>query len=184
MQQKKIIASSDHDFWQLIDSNTTVYNLHKKVYVTADNVFEQHRITPRNFAVAKALCGDNSDNIPGIKGMGFKTAVKLFPMLGSDTDVLLEDVFNYAQSMKGKQKAYDRVLEGKEDVKRNWKLVYLSDTTLSSEQAKKVEAQMERFEPKVNKIGLMRDLIKNGINDFDIDGFVYSFNCIEGLKHV
>ena len=177
--REKVIVSSDHDMWQLIDDKTIVYNLHKKVYLTADNVYELHKISSRNFAVAKALAGDNSDNIPGVKGVGLKSAAKYFPMLGTDSDVLLEDVFNYAASHRGHLKVYDNVLEAKDDVIRNYRLVYLSNTTLSSEQARRVNAFVERDVPKTNKLGLMRDLIKNGINDFDIDGFFYAFNCID-----
>src|SRR5581483_7848319 len=71
--EDKIIVSSDKDLYQLLDDQTKVYSLHKKTFVTKETVMEEFRVQAKHFALAKALCGDNGDNVPGIKGVGFKT---------------------------------------------------------------------------------------------------------------
>ena len=93
---EKVIVSSDKDLFQLLDDRTKLYSLHKKTFVTKENVMEEFRVQAKHFAIAKALCGDPGDNVPGIKGVGFKTVSKLFPMLGTDDNVLLQDVLDYA----------------------------------------------------------------------------------------
>jgi hypothetical protein len=181
--EQKIIVSSDKDMYQLLNDRTKVYNLHKKTYVTNEDVANEFRVQSRNFAVAKALCGDPSDNIPGIKGMGFKTAAKRLPFLSLDGDVLLDDVFSYCHSHVDESPVYKRILDGESDVRRNWKLVYLNGGMLSAHQVASVDHVINTFRPCTNKSKLMQLLIKEGINDFDLDGFLYSFNGIDGLEH-
>lgn len=182
--RKKIIVSSDKDMYQLLDPVTSIYNLHRKTYVTLDNVFDEYRITSRNFSIAKALCGDPSDNIPGIKGLGWKKVVKLYPFLGTDRDVLLQDVIDYANSHADESAIHRRVTEQKDIVERNFRLVHLNGNMMSAEQVSKVTNQLSTYKPRANKMGLVRCLVKEGVGDFDVDGFFYAFNAIEGIEYV
>lgn len=180
----KVIASSDKDMLQLLDDKTKVYSFHKKTYVGAADVLETFRVSADNFAVAKALCGDPGDNVPGIKGLGFKKVAKLFPFLGTDNDVSLDDVFKFCHSHSDKSVIYRRVLECEQDVKRNWKLVYLDGGMLSATQASKVDHVINTFEPKSNRMGFTKHLVKEGIGDFDVDMFFYTFRCITNADMV
>lgn len=178
----KVIASSDKDMYQLLDENTKIYNLHKKTYVTIENVLELFRVTPANFALAKALCGDPSDNIPGIKGLGFKTVSKLFPFLSLNESVLLDDVISYSHTHLDESSIYKRIIEQEADIRRNWKLVYLDGCMLSHHQSSKIDHLINVFVPKSDKMGLIRKLLEEGINDFDVDRFFYSFIGIDNLQ--
>lgn len=177
---EKIVASSDKDFYQLLDEKTRVYSFHKKAYVTTSDVVETFRVTAKNFAIAKALCGDPSDNIPGVQGVGFRTVAKRFPILGSEEDVLLSDIFNYCKTHLDESTVYKRVLEAEKDVKRNWQLVYLDTSSLSAHQVTKVNSIVSTYEPRANKMGMVKLLIKEGISDFDVDAYLYAFVGIEG----
>lgn len=179
---KKTIASSDKDFYQLLNDKTQVYNLHKKTYVTHETVYEDFKITSKNFAVAKALCGDISDNIPGVKGMGFKTAVKRFPFLGTDNEVLLQDVFDYCNSHVNETPIYKKILENIDDIKRNWKLMYLDGGMLSANQVSKIDNAINTFAPKIDKMRFIKQLVSEGIGDFDVHNFLHSFTCVDGLQ--
>lgn len=179
----KVIASSDKDFYQLLDDNSKIYSLHKKIYVNANDVFEEFRVQSKHFALAKALCGDKSDNVPGVKGCGFKTVAKLFPMLGTMEDLCLNDIFNYCHSHVDESRIYKRIIESIDDVKRNWRLVYLDGTMISSEQIQRIDNQLSTFKPHINRMEFMRKLIKEGVNDFNIDTFFYTFNCVENLEN-
>lgn len=177
-----VIVSSDKDMYQLLGPTTKIYSLYKKRFVTSDDLFDEYRIKSHNFAVAKCLCGDPGDNVPGIKGLGFKTVVKRFPMLGSDETVLVQDVISYAEAHSSESSLYRRVAAAGDEVRRNWQLVHLDGSMLSSNQASKVEHVVNTFVPKINRMDFIRALLKEGINDFDADGLFYSLNCVEGLS--
>jgi len=175
---EKIIVSSDKDMYQLLNEKTKIYSLHRKTVLSSENVFEEYRIKTHNFAIAKALCGDPGDNIPGIKGIGFKTAMSKFPMLGSDSSVILQEVIDFCNTHSRESVIYRRVLENVEDLKRNWRLVYLDGSMLSANQVSKVQHVLDTFEPKVDRMGLIKLLLKEGITDFDTEDFFYAFNCV------
>lgn len=179
----KIVASSDKDMYQLLDDTTQIYSFHKRKIFTGADVMQEFRIRPHNFALAKAICGDPSDNIPGVKGIGFKTAADKFPFLGGDEEILLQDFINYAAAHSQESVIYKRVFECQEDVKRNWKLVHLDGSMLSADQTSRVERILSTFQSSVNKIGLIKCLVKEGIGDFDTDSFFYDFHCIDSLKY-
>jgi 5'-3' exonuclease len=177
----KVIVSSDKDMYQLLDDKTDIYSLYKKRFVTQTDLFEEFRIKSQNFAIAKCLCGDPSDNIPGVKGVGFKTVAKKFPMLGGDDTVILQDILDYAASHRHENTVYKRISESHDDIRRNWQLVHLDGSMLSHEQTKRVDNTLNTFRPVVDKMSFVKTLIKEGIVDFDLNGFFYDLSCIEGL---
>jgi len=176
--EDKIIVSSDKDMYQLLNEKTRVFSPHKKNFVTKEDVFTEFNIHPRNFAIAKALCGDSSDNVPGIKGLGFKTVHKRFHTLGLDEDVLLQDVINYATTHADESPIFKRVVDEQEDLKRNYRLVYLDGGMLSPMQATKIDTVVSTYKPKGDKMALVKLLVQEGINDFDVSTFFFAFNSI------
>jgi 5'-3' exonuclease len=178
----KVIVSSDKDMYQLLNSNTSIYSLHQKKVLTQEDIFDEFRVKSHNFALAKALCGDPGDNIPGIKGLGFKTVSKKLPFLGTDSEVLVADVIAFCQAHTNESVVYKKIIENKADLERNWQLVYLDGSMLSASQISKVQHAIDTFVPRINKIGLIKSLIKEGISDFDTEEFFYSFNCVEGIQ--
>lgn len=180
-ERNKIIASSDKDMYQLLDERTQIYSFHKRRLFTSLDVLQEFRIHPNNFALAKAVCGDVSDNIPGVKGIGFKTAIDKFPFLGGAESVLAQDFINFAAAHSSESVIYKRVVECQDEIKRNWKLVYLDGSMLSADQISRVERSLSTFAPSINKMGLIKCLVKEGIGDFDTENFFYDFHCVEGL---
>jgi len=179
----KIIVSSDKDMLQLLDEKTKIYSTHKKKIVSSEDVLKEYRIHVNNFAIAKALCGDSSDNIPGVKGLGYKTVSSKFPFLGKEDTVILQDVLNYAASHASESAIYKRVHNESNTVQRNWNLVHLDGSMLSGDQTSRLQNALDTFVPRANRIELIKTLLKEGINDFDVDRFFYDFSCIEGLKN-
>jgi len=85
---KSIIVSGDSDLLQLVDEQTEVYILKKGVKETVlydENLVKKkyQGLSPEQLVDFKALVGDPSDNVPGVKGIGKKTAVKLLNKYGS-----------------------------------------------------------------------------------------------------
>ncbi|MEK7139417.1 MAG: DNA polymerase I, partial [Patescibacteria group bacterium] len=89
---KKIIVTGDMDALQLIDDHTAVYTLKKGIGETviydAAAVEEKYGLTPKQIIDYKALRGDASDNIPGVRGIGEKTATELLQTFGTLDAVL------------------------------------------------------------------------------------------------
>lgn len=179
----KVIVSSDKDLYQLLDKHTSIYSLHKKKVLSELDVFEEFRIKTKNFALAKAICGDPGDNIPGIKGLGFKTIAKKLPFLGLDEEILPQDLISFCHQHAPESITYRKILEEKAMIDRNWQLVHLDGGMLSHNQISKVQNAIDTFAPKVNRIGLIKALVKEGIPDFDVEEFFYAFNCVDKVGH-
>jgi 5'-3' exonuclease len=97
-KENKIVYSSDGDLTQLVSKNTQIYNpSHGKLYKQKDTIIYDHEeILIENVKMVKMLCGDSSDNIAGIKGMGVKRFLSLFPELKTEqlTIDLIKDKCN------------------------------------------------------------------------------------------
>ena len=95
------IYTSDRDFLQLVDEKTTVHIIRKGlsdvVAMTPEVVMETYGFAPLQIIDYKGLRGDASDNLPGIRGIGEKTAVKLIQEYGS-----FDEIIAHADEIKGK----------------------------------------------------------------------------------
>ena len=96
-----LIVSSDRDLLQLINDKVTVKLLKTKDYImmTKDAFVSEYNLEPIKIIDLKGLQGDKSDNIPGVKGIGEKTALKLLQDYGS-----LENIYVNIDNIKGKVK--------------------------------------------------------------------------------
>ena len=97
------IFTGDRDYLQLVDDNIFVYLTKKGIseIKLMDNnaIYEDFGISPKQLIEVKALQGDSSDNIPGVKGVGEKTALKLIQEYGN-----LENLYENLGKLKGKLK--------------------------------------------------------------------------------
>ena len=108
------ILSGDRDLFQLVDDahNVTVLYLGRSIgkfeVYDEEAVFHKMKIKPKQVVDFKALCGDKSDCIPGVKGIGEKTAVKLLTKHQT-----LEELYDNLASLPGGVKK--KLVEGKKD---------------------------------------------------------------------
>ena len=72
------ILSTDKDFLQLVDNRITVWSPTKKKVYKPDTVLNEYGIPSHNFIFYRAIDGDKSDSIPGLKGWGLKSISKVF----------------------------------------------------------------------------------------------------------
>lgn len=105
-----LIVSSDKDLLQLIGNSTTVKLLKPKdhIFMTREEFIRTYGIEPIKMIDLKSLMGDSSDNIPGVKGIGEKTALKLLTDYGS-----LDGVYENIDKIKGS--THDKLLNDKEN---------------------------------------------------------------------
>ena len=86
-----IIVATDKDFCQcLTKDNVKIYNIVKKEFVTANDVYEKYKVIPKYFTLYQALVGDKVDNISGVKGIGPKIAPVLVNQAQGEYSKLLE----------------------------------------------------------------------------------------------
>jgi len=175
-----VIVSSDKDFYQLLSNRVSQWSPGQKAFITPDSVVEKFGIPPHNFCTARCFSGDPSDNIPGVKGAGFRTLVKRFPEFADPDFVSVDDILNLSERriQDSKVKLYGSIIASAEAAKRNWKLMYLDTSNLAASQIQKVNHLVDTFEPSRNKIGLMRILVREGLSTFDADSFFMSFNAV------
>lgn len=112
------VVSGDRDMLQLVSPNVTVLFTKKGVSeverVTPQVLAENYKLTPAQVIEYKALRGDTSDNIPGVKGIGEKTAMALLEKYG-DIDTVFANVDNEKGALR------EKLVQGKE-------LAYVSKT--------------------------------------------------------
>ncbi len=77
-----VIVSSDKDFMQLVDDKVVMWDPMKNKTIDRDGVLEKFGVAPELVVDVQALCGDSVDNIPGVMGIGIKTAAQLVTEFG------------------------------------------------------------------------------------------------------
>ncbi|MEY9877836.1 DNA polymerase-1 [Streptacidiphilus sp. MAP12-33] len=117
-----LILTGDRDALQLVNDHVTVLYPTKGVSeftrYTPDKVFEKYGVTPAQYPDLAALRGDPSDNLPGIPGVGEKTAAKWINQYGSFAELVA-----HADEVKGK--IGEKLRGGLDDVKLNRELTEL-----------------------------------------------------------
>lgn len=114
--EKVVIVSGDKDLLQLLDDNITMKNPKTRAgkttvdtYTPAE-LYEEYGVTPEEFVDLKALMGDTSDNIPGAKGIGPKTAMPLIAEYHT-----VENLLDHIDDIKSKSTA-KKLTESKENI--------------------------------------------------------------------
>ena len=140
--KKVTIVSSDKDFYQLIDKNIEVYAPVKKKTFTMNNIKEEIGVLPQNYNIVKALLGDNSDNIPGVKGLGIKTILSEWKSFTYDKNASLQDIYDHCETQLDQEKPkkiFAKILHNWNRVMTNFELMNLHDSTLDEKEVKYVE---------------------------------------------
>ena len=178
----KIIVSSDHDFYQLIDPLTIIWSPTLKKFVRTDFVLKKFQIHPNNFCLAKSISGDKSDNIPGVSGVGYKKLAKRFTKFSSEEDYLIDEFFSDVKLLKEskKLKMIDSILDSESLIKRNWKLVHLDVNNLSHTQVNKINEKVENPNKTCNNINAHKILKQNSITQIDLIQSNFVFKRLSG----
>ncbi len=175
---EKVIVSSDKDFLQLCDNETVLFRpIQKKVH-TKLNIVEDFDIHPRNFAMARAIAGDPSDNLKGVPRAGLKSIAKNFTFLREDKDATLQEIFDFCLETESKAKFFANVLSHRDVIIENYKLMQLYAPALSLQCRDKVHYALNNFEYDYNKTEVIRMMNQDGFGVFNWDDLHATMNRI------
>jgi len=118
---KVTIVSSDKDLMQLFKKNVRIYDPMKNKFVTEEDVQNKFGVAPSKVIDVQALAGDSSDNVPGVPGIGVKTAAELINKYGN-----LEKLLTSANEIK-QNKRRETLIENKDKAVISKKLVTLKN---------------------------------------------------------
>lgn len=162
----KIIVSNDQDFIQLCDHSTILYRTAQKDIKTMQNVVNEYKIHPLNFALACSFFGDHS----GIKGVGSKTISKYFPFLIEPKIYSMDDVQKFCEEQIKKEKQttkfFQNVLDNLDKIKLNYSIIQLNQPNISIQTAQKAKFILENFVPDFNLTGFRKMINEDGFTDY------------------
>ena len=92
---KVTIISSDKDLMQLYRNNVRIYDPMKNKYISNEDINNKFGVKPEKIIDVQSLAGDSSDNVPGVPGIGIKTASELISQFGN-----LENLLKKAEQVK------------------------------------------------------------------------------------
>ena len=177
---EKIIISSDKDFFQLLDDTTLLYRPVQKEVLSKISLIEKYGIHPNNFALARAVVGDPSDNLEGVGQVGLKTVSKRFPFLSEEKSATIKELLDYCAAALETKKiiAYENVLENQELVKRNYKIMQLYAPLLAIGSKKDIRNIVDNADISFNKTEIVKLMSEDGFGNFDWFELQTNFNRI------
>ncbi|NQU08663.1 MAG: DNA polymerase I [Candidatus Abyssubacteria bacterium] len=127
-----VIVTSDKDMFQLISDNIKVLNPHKEnLLLDAEGVTTRFGVGPEKMPDLMAMAGDSTDNIPGVPGIGPKTAASLLSEFGT-----LEAVFEHVGEIKSEKR--------RKNLNQNKELAFLSRDLFTVRRDVPIEVDIER----------------------------------------
>jgi len=140
---KKIILSNDKDFMQLCDENTILCRPAMKPWevLNTNRIIEITQVHPINMALARAIVGDKSDNLPGVMGVGFGRVNKFFPFLAEEEEYTVQDLIKIARNLldEKKSKHLEAIVNNEEIIYENYRIMQLYQPFISYQSRKRVE---------------------------------------------
>ena len=166
---QKIIVSNDKDFMQICDEETVLWRPVKDEILNTKRIVEQTGVHPTNMALARAIIGDASDNLPGVKGAGFKTVGKRLGFLSEDNTYTIDQVIEHCEDKASDSnlKFYENVVEHKGTIEHNYKMMQLYAPQMSAQSKTHVKESIENFECDFNKTEVLRLMREDGFGELN-----------------
>ena len=174
----KIIVSSDKDFYQLCDDETIVHRPIQKETLNLPRVVEQFGIHPRNFALARAIAGDKSDNLPGVPGVGLSTIARRFPFLSESRDYTLDDIVEACEQVEKPLKVHEGIIDAVDTIEQNYKMMQLYFPLISIQGKQKVRFTLDNFEFEFNKTEVDKMMTYDGFGTINFTDLYAIFRRI------
>jgi len=175
---QKVIVSSDKDFFQLCGSETVLYRPIQKQVLNSKRIVEEFGIHPTNFALARSIVGDRSDNLMGIKGVGLSTVAKRLPFLIEEKSHTIDDVIDFCQESETELKVYKNIVEQRGTIEHNYKMMQLYAPSISVQGKQKLRYVIDNFEHELNQTAFKTMMIEDGFGVVDFTDLFASMKRI------
>ena len=175
----KTIISSDKDFFQLCREDVSIYRPIQKKVMTKDSIINEFKIHPKNFALARAMAGDASDNLPGIKGAGLKTIAKRFPYLVREDEYEVADIIRDCAMQAKKLKIHENIQTGEVLIKDNYKIMQLYYPNIRPLNRQLITKAVNDFEPYFDRIKFTQMLFDDDAGHLNFDALQYILRNIK-----
>ena len=162
----KVIVSNDKDFFQLCDDRTILVRPTQKVVLNESRIVEEYGIHPLNFAMARAIAGDKSDNLPGVPGVGLPTIAKRLPFLAEGRSVFIEEILEFCENTENKLKVHSNILECEAAILENYQIMQLYAPMMSPQAKRSVRFAIDSAEHEFNKTEVIKMMAEDGFGDF------------------
>lgn len=176
-----IICSSDKDFLQLVNNRVSVWSPTKKKMYNEEAVKQEWGVIPQNLVYMRTICGDSSDKIPGVKGIGPKTIVSSMPYL-NDGEMTYDEFIDGIGSLKERHKK--RLMEHMDILELNYRLMQLKSPEISSSITSNVRGMMDNGGYQLNtmefKKMFMEDKLYTAFSNIDT-WLRNSFNSLDNF---
>ena len=177
-ENQRVIVSNDKDFFQVLDGNTVLHRPTQKETLNRKDIIEKFGIHPNNFALARAMVGDVSDNLPGIKSVGLATVKKRFPFLAEEKSYMIQDIIDHCESVDSKLKIYQNIIDGQELIEQNYKIMQLYSPLISAQGKRKVKYNIDEADYHFNKTEIMKMMMEDGFGAYNWDSLFQNFKRI------
>ena len=165
----KIIVSSDKDFFQLCSKDTCVYRPIQDKLVCESDILNEYKIHPNNFALARAIVGDKSDNLEGVPGAGIKTVAKRFPFLVNTEEYDCETIVKNCHMAAKRLKLHENIIRMDSRIKNNYQIMQLKHPNISIQGKMQLEYALQNFEPAYSKMGFVKMLFEDDCGHLNFD---------------
>ena len=151
-----------------------IYRPIQKKIVTKQTIIDDFKIHPNNFAVARAIEGDKSDNLPGIRGAGLKTIAKRFPYLIREDEYEVSDIIRDCAMQGKKLKIHENIQNNEKLIKDNYAIMQLQFPNIRPMNREIIKNAINDFEPYFDKIKFSQMLAED-------DGLSLNFNDLQAV---
>lgn len=197
-----MICTGDKDYFQLINDMTSLYYLPTKIVYNEDRLKDEYGSIPQNFIYYKAILGDESDGIKGIKGIGKKTlkdkfshilmekeiesVTEFFDIIQKELDILVDKKANKEKIDTRYANALKKILDNKSTIKTNYEVMDLRDSSFINGEVKSLSRKAYReYEPSFDFSTFKREFMNNGYYNgiTSIDSWIHkSFSSLVGIS--
>ena len=180
---EKLVVSSDKDFFQLLNDTTVLIRPVQKEILNKNSILEKFQIHPNNFAMARAMAGDKSDNLEGVGSIGLKTVVRRFPFFANEKPVTFEEVLSHCREQLEEKniKAYKSVIDNEKILRRNYDMMQLYAPSLSIVAKKEIQETLRDADPGFNRTEIIKMMTQDGFGEINFTELFRHFNkmCVD-----
>lgn len=175
----KLIVSSDKDFFQLVNEKTAIFRPIQKKVITLDVLREEYNIHPNNFALARAIAGDPSDNLKGVPRVGLISVSKKLEGFADGEQLELEQLIEQCSTIKKPLMLHKNILSNKDLIENNYKIMQLYKPAISGTNKRIIDYSIENFEFDYNKMEFTKMLFSDGQGSLNLSNL---FRVCSGIS--